>query len=251
MGAVILRAEHLGMVFPSESGENRALKDIELTLWEKEFVCIVGPSGSGKSTLLRILAGVLEQSSGSISYPSGEAFTRSIVFQDSNLMPWMNTLENIALPLLIQGMPRRQALVQAHQWLKRIGLEGFEKEWPRNLSGGMAQRVALARALIQEPRLLLLDEPFGALDAMTREQISVELLHTWEQLDNTVLMVTHSISEAILLSDRVLVYSERPGRIVDEMSIPFSHPRDPDLRDTPAFLSLSKTLRKKVMSQGK
>ncbi|MBQ6518131.1 MAG: ABC transporter ATP-binding protein [Anaerolineaceae bacterium] len=245
----LLEASHIQMIFDAdEDSELHVLEDISFSLKKKEFVCIIGPSGSGKSTLVRILGGLLQPTGGELIYPDGrEPDPRAIVFQNSNLLPWLRTAENVALPLLIHGTPKQAALREAERWLEIIGLRDFAGEWPKNLSGGMAQRVAIARALIQKPQLLLMDEPLGALDAMTREQISLELMSFRERIDATVLMVTHSISEAILLSDRILIYSGRPARIVEEISVPFPRPRQPELRDTLEFTALSHALRNKLL----
>ncbi len=244
---LLLEASRLSMTFPSKSGGLHVLEDISLKLYRHEFVCIIGPSGSGKSTLIRILGGLLQQTSGELTYADGrEPEPRAVVFQNSNLLPWMRTAENIALPLMIRGMAKEQAMKEAVRWLDIIGLSGFADEWPNNLSGGMAQRVAIARALIQKPQLLLMDEPLGSLDAMTREQVSLELMSFRERIDATVLMVTHSISEALLLSDRVLVYSSRPARILEEIPVPFERPRTPELRDAPEFLAMTRMLREKL-----
>ena len=247
---LFLEASHLSKTFPSKAGGLHVLSDISLKLYRHEFVCIIGPSGSGKSTLIRILGGLLQQTSGDLIYADGkEPDPRAIVFQNSNLLPWMRTIDNIALPLLIRGIPKTRALQEAEKYLELIGLRDFADEWPNNLSGGMAQRVAIARALIQKPQLLLMDEPLGSLDAMTREQISLELMSFRERIEATVLMVTHSISEALLLSDRVLIYSERPARILEEIPVPFARPRKPELRDDPAFLAMSRELRGKLFAK--
>ena len=248
----LLSIQNLSKRFPAENGNTlEALDSIDLNLQDGEFACIIGPSGSGKSTLLRILADVLEPTSGSVQYEEKEPITKAIVFQNSNLLPWFTVVENIALPLQIQGIPKSAAMQQAQDWVEKVGLQGFETEWPQNLSGGMAQRVAIARALIQKPQLLLLDEPFGALDALTREQMSIELLGTWEQIHTTVLMVTHSISEAVLLADRVLVFGHRPGCIVNSLEIQFDRPRNPDLRDTAEFTQTTKLLREMILTNTK
>lgn len=248
---ILLEAKHIQMTFFDTKDDGlHVLDDISLTLKKKEFVCLIGPSGSGKSTLVRILGGLLEPTGGELVYPDGkEPEPRAIVFQNSNLLPWLPTVDNVALPLLVHGVPKKEARREAENWLQLFGLGDFANEWPNNLSGGMAQRVAIARALIQKPQLLLMDEPLGALDAMTREQISLELMAFREQIDATVLMVTHSISEALLLSDRILIYSGRPARIIDEMKIPFPRPRQPELRDTIEFMSMAKVVRKKIFSQ--
>ena len=247
---LFLEATHLSKTFPSKAGGLHVLSDISLKLYRHEFVCIIGPSGSGKSTLIRILGGLLRQTSGELIYADGkEPDPRAIVFQNSNLLPWLRTIDNIALPLLIRGVPKAEAIKEAARYLDLIGLSDFADEWPNNLSGGMAQRVAIARALIQKPQLLLMDEPLGSLDAMTREQISLELMTVRERLEATVLMVTHSISEALLLSDRVLIYSERPARILEEIPVPFDRPRKPELRDDPAFLAMTRVLRGKLFAK--
>lgn len=241
-----MSVRNLSMRFPSDEGELEVLENIDLDLYPREFACLIGPSGSGKSTLLRILADVLEPTSGTITIGNGAPFTRAIVFQSYNLLPWNTVIQNIALPLLIRKVDKAEALRQAGEWVEKVGLSGFENEWPKNLSGGMAQRVAIARALIQKPKLLLLDEPFGALDALTREQMSLELMATWESVQTTVLMVTHSISEAVLLSDRILVFQDRPGKIVEQLRIPFERPRTGQLRDTPEFTRTTRQLRELI-----
>jgi NitT/TauT family transport system ATP-binding protein len=163
-------------------------------------------------------------------------------------MPWRSALDNITLPLEMQGVPKAEAEIKACEWIEITGLEGFENAWPRELSGGMAQRVAIARALIQSPDLLLLDEPFGSLDALTRENMGDELLRIWQHERKTVLMVTHSISEALLLSDRVLVFSPRPGRIRTELLVDLPRPRSEDVRYSPQFIDLARSLRSAITS---
>ena len=270
-----LEARGVGMVYAGEGpGEGlEALSGVSFGLCPQEFVCLLGPSGSGKSTMLRILAGLLRPTSGEVIFHSGpsagtqptpkESAARpltSVVFQDANLMPWKTVLDNVALPLLLQGqrvssipfrvssMPftEEAARARAGEWIRQVGLAGFEKSWPSELSGGMAQRVAIARALIQGPGLLLLDEPFGALDALTREKMAAELLRLWQQQRTTVLMVTHSISEALLLSDRVLVFSSRPGRVALDLGVDLPRPRDESIRYTPEFGELSRRLRQAI-----
>ena len=243
-----LEASHIRMTFPNSGEKLPVLDDICLKIMRQEFICVIGPSGSGKSTLVRILGGLLEPTGGELIYADGkEPDPRAVVFQNSNLLPWLRTDENIALPLLMHGVPKKEALTEASKWLDLLGLGEFTKAWPKSLSGGMAQRVAIARALIQKPQLLLMDEPFGSLDAMTREQISLELMAFREKIDATVLMVTHSISEALLLSDRILIYSDRPARIIEEVQVPFPRPRKPSLRDEPAFQDLARELRRKLI----
>lgn len=239
----LIELNHLEMDFPADDGTFKALENINLTLYKEEFVCILGQSGSGKSTLLRILAGLLEPTAGTVNFLKDDDPKRAIVFQNSNLLPWMNVIDNIALPLKIHGVDEVEARRQAEIWIERIGLTEFRNEWPQTISGGMRQRVAIARALIQQPELILLDEPFGALDAFTRDQMAVELLKMWEQYHPTMLMVTHSISEAVLLADRIVLFSKRPGHIVYELEIPFNRPRTAELRDQTEFFDLVKKLR--------
>lgn len=238
-----LEVHHLSILFPAEGGTFHALRDLTFSVQPQEFVCILGPSGSGKSTLLRVLAGLLLPSAGEIRYPDGKPPRIGYVFQQANLMPWRTAIENITLPLELQGIPRAQARQQAQELIELIGLKGFEEVFPRDLSGGMAQRVAIARALIQDPDLLLLDEPFGSLDALTRERMGSELLHLWQVRQKTVIMVTHSISEALLLSDRVLVLTPRPGRLALDFRVPLPRPRNDEMRYTAAFGKLSRKLK--------
>ena len=216
----------VSLTFPDGEQGLHVLSDISFSVATEEFVCILGPSGSGKSTLLRILAGLLSPSKGEVSYPgllaedSGQAI--GFVFQKANLMPWRTVLENITLPLELQHISKTSANQQAQDLIDLVGLEGFEDSLPRDLSGGMEQRVAIARALIYDPNILLLDEPFGALDALTRERMGSELLRIWQARRKTVLMVTHAIPEAAFLADRVLVLSPRPGEIRLDLSCPAS-----------------------------
>lgn len=245
LGRPCLEVEGLGVTYPGEpDGEGlEALRGVSFGLCPQEFACLLGPSGSGKSTLLRVLAGLLRPTSGQVTFAGGKRPRTSVVFQDANLMPWKTVLDNVALPLELEGVSHREARERAGGWIELVGLRGFEQAWPRELSGGMAQRVALARALIQEPGLLLLDEPFGALDALTREKMAAELLRLWQGSRTTVLMVTHSISEALILSDRVLVFSPRPGRLVLDLPVDLPRPREEDLRYTPEFGRLARELR--------
>lgn len=241
----VLMVEALNVSFTSETGKLEALEDVSFDLYPQEFLCIIGPSGSGKSSLLRTLAGLVQPESGKITYAPGLAQRRKValVFQQANLMPWRTAIENITLPLELEGVPREEACRRAQAWIERVGLQGFEQEYPANLSGGMAQRVAIARSLIQQPDLVLLDEPFGSLDALTRERMAAELLTLWQEQRMTVLMVTHSISEAVLLADRVLVFSPRPARICQEVKVNLPRPRHDEMRYTPEFSALARQLR--------
>ncbi|MRR28797.1 ABC transporter ATP-binding protein, partial [bacterium] len=194
------------MTFNGAEGELQALQEVSFSLAEQEFLCVLGPSGCGKSTLLRLIAGLIKPTAGSIQFGClpGEQPRISLVFQQANLMPWRTVLQNILLPLELQGIEREEALERANAMIHLVGLEEFAQAWPSELSGGMAQRVAVARAFVAEPDLLLLDEPFGSLDALTRERMGGELLKMWQSQQTAVIMVTHSISEALLLSDRVM-----------------------------------------------
>ena len=241
----ILTVHDLSITFPDRNGELHALDTVAFTIQPREFVCVLGPSVSGKSTLLRILAGLLKPTSGSFSFTGGEPKI-GMVFQQSNLMPWRTALENITLPLEIQGFPADVAHARAQELIDLVGLQGFESSWPRDLSGGMAQRVAIARALIHDPDILLLDEPFGSLDALTRERMWTELSHIWQRRQKTVLMVTHSISESLFLADRVLVLTQRPGRIKLDLGVDLPRPRADEMRYTAHFGKLARRLKEAI-----
>jgi NitT/TauT family transport system ATP-binding protein len=220
---------------------------VSLSVRKGEFVGVVGPSGCGKTTLLRIFAGLIPPTEGEVIF-EGEPLVQprrriGFVFQQANLMPWRTALDNIRLPLELQELPSQEQTRRALEMVELVGLEGFERALPRDLSGGMAQRVALARALVHEPDLLLLDEPFGALDALTRERMAFELLRIWSAHPITVVLVTHSIPEAILLADRVIVLSPRPGSIRLDLEIPLPRPRALELTHTPAFGDLARQVR--------
>jgi len=243
----ILVAEHLQMTFTSPDSQLEALAEAHFTVAPNEFVCLIGPSGCGKSTLLRILGGLVRPTGGQVSF-EGEPLVEprreiGFVFQRSTLMPWRSALRNVMLPLEILGVPRAEAKRGARELLDLVGLGDFADTLPRDLSGGMRQRVALARALVRDPEVLLLDEPFGALDALTRERMNWELLRIWQARRKTVLMVTHNIQEAVFLSDRVLVMSPRPGRVEREVLIDLPRPRTQEMLYSARFLELTRTLR--------
>ncbi len=243
----LLRVDGLTMSYRRNGERLPVLTGISFEVGEGEFLCLVGPSGCGKTTLLRLIAG-LEQPEGGTVLLDGVPLDRprrsvGIVFQDPTLMAWRTVEDNVALPLEVSGTPRTEARQQARALLDLVGLTGFERVYPAQLSGGMAQRVALARALVHAPRLLLLDEPFGALDALTRERMSEELLRIWQARRKTVLMVTHSISEALLLSDRVLVFTQRPGHIALDLPVDLPRPRHEEMRYTQHFGKLARRLR--------
>ncbi len=242
---LFLEINHVNLSFTSDEGRLEVLRDIHLQLGREEFLCVLGPSGSGKTSLLRLITGLIHPKSGEILFHRPEP-RLSLMFQQANLMPWRTVYENIALPLELQN-PKADAIQeQVVEMIKLVGLEGFEKSWPAELSGGMAQRVALARAFISDPDLLLLDEPFGSLDALTRERMAEELLLLWQARPRPVILVTHSISEALLLSDRVVVFSPRPGSIVLDQAVHFSRPRTTELRYSPEFQKLEKKLRNAI-----
>jgi len=226
----VMAVRHLSHVYHTPHGDLEALADVSFQVAPQEFVCLVGPSGCGKSTLLRLMAGLLRPTRGQV-YLDGQPLSGprrqiGIVFQKANLMPWRTVLDNVILPLELAGIPRHQAEQRAEALIELVGLAGFEHARPRDLSGGMEQRVAIARALVHDPAILLLDEPFGSLDAMTRERMSAELLRIWEASRKTVVMVTHNIQEAVFLADRVLVLSARPGHVRAEFDVPLARPRD-------------------------
>ncbi|MGH2524461.1 MAG: ABC transporter ATP-binding protein, partial [Anaerolineales bacterium] len=229
----ILVADHLTAVFPNQNGGLRALERVSFEVCPQEFVCLVGPSGCGKTTLLRLLAGLLQPTEGRVLFEgkplAGPRQRIGFVFQKANLMPWRTVLANVTLPLELQGVESGEARRRAQELIELVGLNGFEHNLPRDLSGGMEQRVAIARALVHNPDMLLLDEPFGALDALTRERMGTELLRIWEARKKTVVMVTHSIPEALLLADRVLVLSPRPGQVRLNVQVPLPRPRRMDM----------------------
>lgn len=231
-----------------------ALGPISIDIAEEEFVCLVGPSGCGKSTLIRVLAGLLPPTSGA-AYCGGDLISRplphiAIMFQDTNLMPWRTVLDNIALPLEIAGAPKAERQRRARELLAQLNLKGFEFTYPADLSGGMAQRVALGRVILQAPRIWLLDEPFGALDALTREKLSLELLRLRQRSRQTIVLVTHDISEAVLLADRVVVLSRRPGKLLADIAIDLPRPRSFEMIYQPNFLRLAKQVRACIQDPG-
>jgi NitT/TauT family transport system ATP-binding protein len=242
-----ITAHHLGVTFRDKNGVTEALQDVSFSVAPQDFVCILGPSGSGKTTLLRILSGLLHPTTGYVHFGNDKNDpVIGLVFQQANLMPWRTVTENITLPLELRGVNAQETVDKAQAMIELVGLQDFAQAWPASLSGGMEQRVAIARALIQDPDLLLLDEPFGALDALTRERMGAELLRIWQSKRKTVVMVTHSISEALLLADRVIMLTPRPGRILLDMRVDLPRPRQEDVRYSPKFIELSKALRSAI-----
>ncbi|HEX9800426.1 MAG TPA: ABC transporter ATP-binding protein [Thermoanaerobaculia bacterium] len=229
------------MRFDSADRGVRALDSVSFAATENEFLSVVGPSGCGKSTLLRILAGILEPTSGAVEFAargSAERLRTALVFQEHGLLPWCTVLENVALGLELRGVPRADRERAAHAFVAAVGLERFTGAYPHELSVGMRQRVALARAFVSDAEILLLDEPFGALDAQTRAVLQQELMRIWRDHRHTVVHVTHDIEEAILLGDRVLVMSGRPGRILEILAVPLPRPREPRAMDRPEIRDL-------------
>lgn len=244
----MIRFDQVGKTFPGRDGAAvEALSEISLEVAEGEFVAIVGASGCGKSTLLRLVAGLVPPTTGGVLL-GGEQVTApraetAMVFQAATLLPWADVLRNVTFPLRLMGKVAPDTETKASTLLSTAGLAGFESKLPRELSGGMQQRVAICRALLQEPRLLLMDEPFGALDALTREEMSIELLRLWAARRMAVLFVTHSIPEAVLLADRVVVMSPRPGRIVDVVEVNLPRPRSFDQEGSDEFQRCTRRIR--------
>ena len=246
MSKPILVVRDLSVTFPDSNGGLHALAGVSFEVSPREFVAVLGPSGSGKSTLLRILAGLLAPTGGSFTFAGGQQPRIGMVFQQANLMPWRTTIQNLLLPLEIEGMPAEAAQARAQDLIDLVGLQGFETAWPRDLSGGMAQRVAIARALIHDPDILLLDEPFGSLDALTREHMWTELSNIWQRRRKTVIMVTHSINESLFLADRVLVLTQRPGRVKLDFEVDLPRPRNEEMRYTAHFGKLARKLKQTI-----
>jgi NitT/TauT family transport system ATP-binding protein len=250
----VVTVDGVTKVFPR--GNVTALENIELALEPGEFVSLIGPSGCGKSTLLRVIGDLVQPTRGSVTVngkPAGQARRDrdyGIVFQDSVLFDWRTVGRNIALPLELLGWDRRRRQQRVEQMLELVELSGFENHYPWQLSGGMQQRASIARALAFEPALLLMDEPFGALDEMTRERLNMELLQIWERLESTVVFVTHSISEAVFLSTRVVVMSPRPGRIAGVVDVDLPHPRTVETREEPRFFELVTEVRELLRKRG-
>lgn len=233
----------LSAVYPDPRGDLHALGNVSFSVHESEFVCVLGPSGSGKSTLLRMIAGLLKPTTGTLTFSSPGKPKIGFVFQSPNLMPWRTVRQNIQLPLEIEKRTRDEIRSKTDELIQLVGLEGFEDNLPRELSGGMAQRVSLARALIHDPDILLLDEPFGSLDALTREKMWMELSRIWNERRKTLLMVTHSISESLFMADRVIVLSARPGKIKFELEVTLPRPRLDEMRFTPEFGEMAKSIK--------
>ena len=251
---VLIEARGLHKTYRTQDGDVETLRPLDLSIRAGEFVSVVGPSGCGKSTLMKLVAGLLPASGGELTLSGravhGPQTDVGIVFQNALLLPWRRVIDNILLQAEIRGLPMAAARERAQQLIEMAGLRGFENKYPWQLSGGMQQRVAILRALLHDPPVLLMDEPFGALDAMTRERMNLELQRIWGASGKTVLLITHSIPEAIFLSDRVFVMTERPGAIAAVYDIALPRPRSLDVMGSEAFAAYAKTLRAHFYAQG-
>lgn len=243
---VVLKVQHLGKIFPGTDGDIVALHDILFNIHRREFICVIGASGCGKSTLIRILAGLDYPTSGQVLLDNqevkGPSPDRGMVFQGYTLFPWLTIKKNIMFGLKMTNHGNNYAEEQALQWIDLVGLSNFANAYPHELSGGMKQRVAIARALANRPRILLMDEPFGALDAQTRSQMQAYLLQIWRNVDITILFITHDLDEAVYLADRIVVLGAHPGHIQEIIEVSVPRPRNPDQFLTPQFLATKKRL---------
>ncbi len=243
----VLEARNIRVTYRSARGNVTALEDLTATIGKGEFVSVLGPSGCGKSTLLRLISGLMPPSDGEILLDgrtvAGPRPDVGIVFQQPTLLPWQSVLENTLLPVRTLKMNVSQGTAEALQLLRLVGLEKFAQHYPNELSGGMQQRVSIARSLVHKPSLLLMDEPFAALDAMTREHMSKELQRIWMATNQSVIFITHSIPEAVFLSDRILVLSARPGRLVQDLRVDLPRPRTTETLGTPEFAAYTNSLR--------
>jgi NitT/TauT family transport system ATP-binding protein len=243
-----ITVDRIGMVFETRAAAREVLREVSLEVADGEFVTIVGPSGCGKTTLLNLVAGLLAPTRGAIAVDgvpvTGPAPARAVVFQDAALLPWRSVLRNVELGLEMQHKyGKAEIRTRALAYLELVGLRENAADYPHQLSGGMRQRVNLARALVAEPDVLLMDEPFAALDAHTRETMGYELLRIWQQSRKTVIFITHSADEAIILSDRIVVMGRAPGRIIEDLKVALPRPRSVEVRAHPRFADLSLEIR--------
>ena len=247
MSGTAVSIERVSKTYGTRTGEIFAVDDVSLNIQEGEFVALLGPSGCGKSTLMLMMAGLVAHSAGRIVIGSTtvtKPYTDlGIVFQESNLLDWRTVLKNLMLQIEIRKLPPAAYEARARDLLKMVGLDGYEQKYPFELSGGMQQRVSICRALVHEPPLLLMDEPFGALDALTRDQLNMDLQDIWMDKPKTVIFVTHSISEAVFLSDRIIVMTPRPGKIAADIKVDLPRPRTMAMRETPEFGAYTKQIR--------
>lgn len=245
--APVIAVNAVSKTYQTQDGDVPSLTDIDFMIGDGQFVVIVGPSGCGKSTLLKMIAGLLPPSSGEIRVLD-RAVTKpyrdvGIVFQSALLLPWRNVLSNVMMPVEVKGLAVDEYRRRAQGLLEMTGLQGFERKYPWQLSGGMQQRVSICRALVHDPKIILMDEPFGALDAMTRERMNVELQRIQGETKKTVLLITHSIPEAVFLGDRILVMSNRPGKIIASYDVPLPRPRTMAVMADPVFTNLTQKIR--------
>ena len=244
----VIEISGVSKTYKTRDGEVPSLRPIDFNVRDGEFVVVVGPSGCGKTTLLKMLAGLLPPSTGEIRI-DGKAITKphsgvGIVFQTAMLLPWRSVFNNVMMPVEVKKLPREEYKKRAQALLDMVGLQGFENKFPWQLSGGMQQRASICRALVHDPKIVLMDEPFGALDAMTRERMNVELQRIQRETSKTILLITHSIPEAVFLADRILVMTERPGTIAAVYDVPLERPRTLDVLADPVFIELSQTIRR-------
>ena len=251
--SIKVKIDHVEKIFDTKKGPMVALNGVDLDIKENEFICVVGPSGCGKSTLLNIIAGLLPATGGTVYVGGrkveGTGTERGVVFQQYALFPWLTVIKNVMFGLKLKGMDKKEARETAMKYLQKVGLEVFADSYPKELSGGMKQRVAIARAYAVQPEVLLMDEPFGALDAQTRTQLQSELLHTWENERKTCFFITHDVDEAIILATRVVIMSARPGRIRDIVEIDIPHPRDQATKMSPRFMELKNYIWEQVYQE--
>ena len=241
-GDVIVKIDHVEKIYQGRSGEVVALNGVDMEIRENEFVCVVGPSGCGKSTLLNIIAGLERPTSGRVCLKGKEVVNpgseRGVIFQQYALFPWLTVKKNVKFGLKLRGVKEPELSVIADKYIRLVGLEEFGDSYPKELSGGMKQRVAIARAYAVNPEILLMDEPFGALDAQTRTQLQTELLETWEKEKKTCFFITHDVEEAIILAQRVVIMSARPGRVKEIVPVNIPYPRTQETKMTKEFLDL-------------
>nr|WP_318682808.1 ABC transporter ATP-binding protein [uncultured Acetatifactor sp.] len=251
--SIKVKIDHVEKVFETKKGTMVALNGVDLDIKENEFICVVGPSGCGKSTLLNIIAGLLPATSGAVYLDGkkveGTGTERGVVFQQYALFPWLTVIKNVMFGLKLKGMGKEEAREVAMKYLEKVDLVDFADSYPKELSGGMKQRVAIARAYAVQPEVLLMDEPFGALDAQTRTQLQTELLQTWENERKTCFFITHDVEEAIVLATRVVIMSARPGRIRDIVDIDIPYPRNQETKMSPRFMELKNHIWKQVYQE--
>ena len=254
---IAIHVEGVEKQFATPEGPVHALARTDFLLSKGEFAVLLGPSGCGKTTMLRLMAGLERPSTGALHVGGRDLWHKGrrddaavanmgVVFQDANLFPWLTIQKNIALPLKLRGVRGAERKKRALDLCRLVGISGFEARWPRELSGGMRQRASIARALSYDPEILLMDEPFGALDAMTRDTMNIELQRIWLATKKTIVLVTHSIPEAVFLADRIVLLTRRPGRIEEIVNVPFPRPRELGLQSTPEFQSIVGHLRQRL-----